>query len=81
MKTFFHVFFTSYGHGEFRGQGVGRGRGWRYWTTLWTAEYAASNILIKRLDTVARVADPHLLSCESGNRIQKMTLWIRLLGG
>ena len=27
MKTFFHVFFTSYGHGEFRGQGGG-GCGW-----------------------------------------------------
>ena len=27
------------------------------------------------------VADPHLLLCGSGSRIQKMSIWIRILGG
>ena len=27
------------------------------------------------------VADPHLLLCRSGSRIQKMSIWIRILGG
>ena len=26
------------------------------------------------------VADPHLLLCGSGSRIQKMSIWIRILG-